>query len=59
VAALQEYMSGLGVGFGVGFGVGTGVGGTGVGLVQVAMQLPGACEPARSAAHLPTEESQL
>ena len=29
------------------------------GLVQFAMQLPGACEPARSAEHLPTAESQL
>jgi hypothetical protein len=27
--------------------------------LQVSMQLPGVCEPARSAAHLPTDESQL
>ena len=55
---LQLYMTGVGagVGTGVGFGVGTGVG---AGDLQVSMQLPGICEAARSAEHLPTDESQL
>ena len=55
-------VGGAGVG-GAGVG-GTGAGGTGVGTgvgisLHVLLQSLGACELARSAAHLPTDESQL